>query len=214
MKKSLIFVLTVLWIIPAMPQEKTGGQHERSLLTLSAGVAVPIMCYASKDINDPFAGFAKPGFTIDISYDYRLSNTMGVAGTVFYTFNKTGSDVVSAVSSPGSYRVFGFLAGPVLFRNIADRLSGDIRLMAGLARAMTPELEQRDQTILNRHSAGSFAWKGGIGMRYELGGKTFLRLSSDYMDLKPKFKMKPGETGKNEQHIVQIMVDAGFGWKF
>ncbi len=214
MKKIIWIAAAGLLAIPANSQDKNGWGTEKSYLAVSAGVAVPILCYGSKNTGNPNAGFAKPGFSIDLSYAYRFNNTIGVAGSVFYAFNNAGSSAVKAVSSPGSYRLIGLLAGPVLSRNFSDRWAGDIKFLAGVSRSMTPELQYGDGTLLNDHSVNAFTWGGGIALRYKLSGNTFLQLKTDHVNLKPKFRMQAGETGKNEQHIVLMNVDAGVGWKF
>jgi hypothetical protein len=214
MKKLFLITAAGLLALPILSQEKTGWGNERSYLVVSAGVAVPILCYGSKNVNNPNAGFAKPGFSIDLNYSYRFNNTIGIAGTVFYAFNKAGSAAVKAVSSPGSYRLVGLLAGPVLSRNFSDRWAGDIKFIAGITRSMTPELQYGDQILLDDHSVNAFTWSGGIALRYNLSGNTFLQLKTDHINLKPKFKLQAGESGRNEQHIVLMNVDAGVGWKF
>lgn len=214
MKKCFLITGASLFAIPVLSQEKAVWGNERSQLVVSAGVAVPILCYGSRNVNNPNAAFAKPGFSIDVSYAYRFNNTLGVGGTVFYAFNKAGNTEVKAVSSPSSYRLFGLLAGPVVSRNFSDRWAGDIKFMAGLTRSMNPELQYGDQILLNDHNVNAFTWGGGIAFRYNLSGKTFLQLKADHINLKPKFNMQTGEPGRNEQHIVLMNADAGLGWKF
>jgi hypothetical protein len=68
--------------------------------------------------------------------------------------------------------------------------------------------------LLNDYNVNAFTWGGGVALRYKLSGNTFLQLKTDHINLKPKFKMQAGETGRSEQHIVLMNVDAGVGWKF
>ena len=215
MKKKLsVCLIVVLSVLSTAAQKNDIAEGRRSYLAISAGLAVPIMCYASKDVNNPDAGFAKPGFSIDLGYAYRFNNTVGVTGSVFYMINKAGSGNVKAVSSPGSFRVLGLMAGPMLTANFSNRWAGDVKFLAGIAKTMTPELQYQDETLLNRYSATAFTWGGTAGLRYDLNDHTFLNLQAGHINLKPQFKKKAGETGKSEQHIVLMNFDAGVGLKF
>lgn len=215
MKKKLSFwLIAAMSVFSATAQKNVITEGRRSYLVINAGVAVPIMCYASKDVNNPDAGFAKPGFNFDLGYAYRFNNTAGITGSVFYTINRAGSGDVKAVSTPGSFRVVGLMAGPVLTANFSGRLTGDIKFIAGIAKTFTPELQYGDETLLNRRNATAFTWGGTAGLRYDLNGHTFLNLQAGHINLKPQFKKKAGETGKSEQHIVLMNFDAGLGLKF
>ena len=212
-KKLSFWLIAAMYVFSAAAQKNDIVEGRRSYLVINAGVAVPIMCYASKDVNNPDAGFAKPGFSIDLGYAYRFNKTLGITGSVFYTINKAGSSNVKAITSPGTFRVFGLMAGPVLTANFSDRWAGDVKFLAGIAKTMTPELQYRDETLLNRYGATAFSWGGTAGLRYDLNKHTFLNLQAGHINLKPQFKKKAGETGKGEQHIVLMNFDAGVGWK-
>jgi len=204
-----------LWAgMPVMAQGKNGWQNESSYFSFSAGVSVPIMCYASSNVNNKDAGFAKPGFSFNISYAYRFGNYGGVAGSVFYGLNKAGSSSVKTLSTPGSYRYFGLMAGPLLTKNFSSRWEGDARFLGGIGRLYTPRLVQGDAAVLEEKQATAFVWGGGLGMRYNLSDNTFLTFRTDHLNMQPQLKLKPGETGKTEQHIVLINVDAGIGFRF
>jgi len=213
-RKILCWLATVLLSYPVIAQETKRLEGERSFLSFHAGVSFPIICYGSSDINSSTAGFAKPGFIFDLGYVYRFNTNLGVTGSLFYCSNKAGNNNVQASSSPGSYRFFGILAGPFITKNLASRWDGDIRLLAGVARVLTPNLRHEGETILNENKATAFTWGGGLAIRYQLSDKSFLSLKTDHINLKPQFNLKPGETGKGEQHIVVMNVDAGIGLKF
>jgi len=68
--------------------------------------------------------------------------------------------------------------------------------------------------VLEEKQATTFVWGGGLGMRYNLSDNTFLTFRTDHLNMQPQLKLKPGETGKTEQHIVLINVDAGIGFRF
>lgn len=213
-KKSFALLAAVMSFLAVPAQKNDFTEGRRSSLAFSAGVAVPIMCYADKDVNDPDAGFAKPGFIFDLAYAYRFSNTVGITGSLFYSWNKAGNNTVKAVSSPGSYRMFGLMAGPLFARHFSNRWEGDIRLLAGFSRVFTPALQQGDALWLDTHEKTAFTWGGGIGLRYNFEGNAFLQLKAEHTNLKPQFSKTNGLAGKNNQHIVLMNFDAGVGVKF
>ncbi len=213
MKKILLLAMFSSLGVMLAAQEKAGPGKERSMISVNAGIAVPIMCYASNEVNNPDAGFAKPGFIFDFAYAYRFNNTVGLTGSFFYSWNKAGGNGMKAISSPGSYRMIGFLAGPLLNHNFSGRWEGDIRFLAGVSRVFTPALQQGDALWLDKHEATAFTWGGGIGLRYNLDGNAFLQLKADHTNLKPKFNPSTAR-GKGDQHIVLMNFDAGVGVRF
>ena len=106
------------------------------------------------------------------------------------------------------------MTGPWFTKNLAAKWDGDIKIMAGIARAYTPKLVYHAETILNNNQSFAFAWNAGLGLRYSLSDKTILSIKTDQTQLKPKFKAPPSEKGKGEQHIVVINSGLGTGIKF
>jgi hypothetical protein len=211
MKNAFLWLIAGLVAIETSGQETKAPAKERSFLAFSAGVSVPILCYGSSNISKNTSGFAKAGFTLDLSYGYRFGQNLGVAGMLFYSSNNTGRNVVQA-SGNGRFRYMGLLAGPMLSAKFSEKAYGDIRFVAGIARAWSPQLSYNGETILNRDASTTFAWSAGAGFRYNLSGKTFLQIKADHAQLKPPFRgPATGENVKNEQHIVVMNFDAGIG---
>ena len=216
MKKAFIFIIALLAAAEARVQETSKANNKRSFLSFHAGVSIPIMCYASTDINNRFAGFAKMGFMVDMSYGYRIGQFFGVAGTVFYSTNKTDTRIVQHPTGAGNgrYQYYGIMAGPMLTKNFSEKLDGDFKFLAGIARAHAPKLVHQGETILNKDQSFAVVWNAGASLRYSLSDKTFLSFKVEHTQLKPKFEVPAGENAKGEQHIVVINTDVGFGIKF
>lgn len=206
-------MISVMWIASTTAQE-TKSNYNRSFFSVNAGVSVPFLCYGSADINKNTSGFAGLGFTIDISYVYRFSKHTGAAGTVYYCSNKIGSNNVTVLSSSHSYRFFGIMMGPAIIPDLSNRWTLGIAPMAGVARVLTPKLLLQDETLLGENQKTCFAWGSSLALRYHLSGNSFLQLKTDHLNMKPQFKLKAGDAGKGEQHIVVMNVDAGIGWEF
>jgi hypothetical protein len=214
MKKLLFSIVLCLPLMPVTAQEDGKSEVNRSSVMISAGITVPILCYGSSNVKKESSGFARPGFTIDIQYAYRLGNHAGVAGMLYYCTNRAGKGSIPGLSSTGTYRFAGFMAGPFVSSTAGNRWEAALKLMAGEAKAFTPRLQYGEDMLLNKESAACFAWGGGLALRYGLSDRTFLQLKTDHLNMKPQFARKPGEPGKTEQHIVVMNVDAGIGWRF
>ncbi len=212
MKRVVLLFTAGVFAISSGAQDTKNSGIQRSYLSFHAGVSFPIVCYASTSFSNKNAGFAKPGFTVDITYGYRFARYTGIAGSLFYSGNKTRNDLLAGSGKEG-YRYFGIVAGPMLIKKLSSKWEGDIRFMAGIAKALSPELVHHEEVLLNKEGATAFVWTAGAGIRYSLSDKTYLSFKADHTQLKPQFKTN-GSAQKSEQHIVVINVDAGVGIKF
>lgn len=197
--------------ISTAAQEKPGWTARRSSVSFNAGVSIPFLCYGSTNINKSTSGYAKTGFTFNISYGYLFFKNGGLAATLFYSGNNAGS---SRVTSSQSYRYFGIITGPLIRGSLSQKLKGEIKFSAGVAKVFTPQLKYGGEILLDKHQAAAFIWGGGIGLQYYFSDNTFFTLKADHANLKPQLKLKTGEAGKGEQHIVAMDIGAGIGIKF
>jgi len=218
MKKGIIKWIagSVLVVLagPVLAQDINSIEGERSLFSVSGGFSYPRTCYASADINHSTSGFATKGTGFDCRYVYRFTSNAGLSASLFYNENHAGNNGVEVVSTPGSYRLLGILAGPVITKNFIGRLDADIALLAGATRVLTPNLQYQEATILNEYRSTAFTWGAGLSLRYTVLGRIFLSVKSELINLKPEFPLKPGETGKPDQYIEVMNLNAGIGVKF
>ena len=213
MKKLLLWTAAWLFGFSTAGQDNKSAPEKKSFLAFSAGLSIPIVCYGSTDINNKNAGYAKIGFTLDLSYGYRFGKNLGVTGSAFYSSNKTDKTVLDGAQ--GSYRYYGVVAGPLLTKNLSSKAGIDFKYMAGFAHVIAPKLLRGGETLLEKASANAFAWTAGVGLRYGLGDNTFFSFKVDHSQMKPQFHSSAqGENAKTEQHIVVINIDAGIGIKF
>lgn len=213
MWRSVCVALPVLFI--AGVSHGQGGKisnEKGSLISVNAGVSIPFLCFGSANLNKSSSGFAKPGYSFNLKYGYLFTRNAGLEISVFYSHNPAGNSRLS----PGrdGYRYLGIMTGPLFRGKLAAKLYGDITVRGGIAKVFTPRLSDGDAILLDEHEAAAFIWGGGIGLCYDVTGKAYLTLKADHANLKPQFHLKPGETGKTEQHIVAMDISAGVGIKF
>jgi hypothetical protein len=201
--------------VSAMGQPVKTAKEQPSILSFNAGISVPIICYAKTDLSkNNFAGFAKMGFTLEVNYRYLFTKSIGIAGKAFYASNKTDLRVLQS-SGHDRYTYFGFMSGPLISAGLSSRVRTDFQITGGIARAISPRILYRNEVLMNKDASTTFVWSCGAGLSYDLSGSTFLTFRTDQTQLKPKFnKHVPDESLKDEQHIVVMTVDSGFGIKF
>ena len=186
-----------------------------SSLSFRAGISVPILCYGRHDLSkNSFAGFARPGFQLAVGYAYRLGTNFAVATQAFLMQHPTQSRYLDA-GTRQHYRVMGLLAGPRLMTKDHAASQFDFQFLAGVARAVSPRLEQNNKVLLNRHGSTAFSWSASAGFRHNLSNRSFITLRAEHTQLTPGFDQhSPEEALKGQQHIVVMNVDAGIGIKF
>lgn len=212
MKKQLLLVAAGFICFPILLQAQVKWRQERSLFFVNAGLSLPILCYHGDDVNNRDDGFAKAGFRLDVSYGYRFTREAGISAMLFWANNKAGNNVMKA--EKGNYSYYGLLVGPQLTLPFSGSWSTDFRFLAGIAGVQTPLLRQGTNTWLNEHSVSSFAWGGGMALRYQLNGNSWLRFEAGHINMKPQFSLPAGDASKGEQHIVDVNFNAGIGWRF
>ncbi len=202
MKKTCIALCGQLLVFAAMAQ---------SGLSVNAGISIPVMCYASVNQANPDAGFARPGFYMDISYTYSFTAFSGCKAMFYYASNPAGNH---AVPSSGAYRMVGWMAGPSLNTPVNKKWQGSFSPMAGYSRVWTPQLKREDQTWLYKQAAGCFSWGAELMLRYRLNENSFVRVGAGHLNMKPGLKGFENTAAKKEQHIVLVNGIAGIGWQW
>lgn len=200
----------MIFLLPfsSMGQE---DNPKRSLFSFNAGVSIPIMCFASDNYDNPAAGYARPGFTLDIFYAYRFWENLGVAGSIFFSDNKIKTGMVQAPGKPG-YKYYGLLIGPMLSKDFSSRWAGDLRFLTGISRVHTPKITYAETNLMNADEIFAFTWTAGAGIRYNLSENSFLAFRTDHTQLKPQLNSEGAR--KTEQHIIVINLGAGMAIKW
>lgn len=183
----------------------------RSMISFNAGVSIPIMCFASDNYYNTAAGYARPGFTFDLTYGYRFWENLGIAGSIFFSGNNVKTGIVEAPGKPG-YKYYGLLIGPMATKDFSSQWSGDIRFLAGVSKVHVPKLIYAETTVMNADKAVAFTWTAGAGVRYNFSGNSFLSFRTDHTQLKPQ--VNQAGAVKTEQHIIVINLGAGMGIKW
>lgn len=210
MKKAAPILVCVLLIFPlsAGAQKNTSWSHLRSVFSFNAGLSIPMVCYASDDVNKMNSGYAKSGLIAQADYKYRIFDHLGVGTSLFWANNPVTE---TTVTEDGEYNYFGLVAGPVIFPGEGRRIQADIHLQAGISNSTMPKIKNGDKVLLNNESAYAFTWAAGFSARFNFDGNAFVSFKVDQTNLKPQFK---SNSVKTEQHMVGLNLLLGIGVKW
>ena len=212
-----------------------GFSQDKGYIGIAVGPSIPTGDFASKDMNNESAGFAKTGAIFDITFAYKLNKNFGVTALLRGQANKLDAQAVSNEMSKqmppefsntvrtGSWGIGGLLVGGYSTIPIAKQLSFESKLMLGFISATSPDvtinLSGYGETAWvkqNSVSSTAFAYMAGIGLKYDAGKRVCVLLNVDYLGSNPKFDnvettSSDGEMSKDSYSQAFGTVNFGFG---
>jgi hypothetical protein len=216
MKKILLLLFVLLQIAASDAQTKLTDR--KSSFIISAGFSIPVVCYASKNMSNEEAGFARIGFHINLVYELNFIKNAGIAGRLFYSSNRVDKKINR--ENPGisisNYKYYGLLIGPYFTHTIATNTDLSIKFLPGIIHVNSPTLAHEGNAVASKDGATAFVWASGADLRYHFEGRnSFILLNGDFTSSKPHFKVPAlAENIKIEQHIAVVNLNAGVGFKF
>lgn len=211
--KQFICFLSGLLFTCFLPAQDSKLPHSGSSVGITAGLNIPIMCYASGNVNKNTSGYARTGFILGFYYSYRFSKAAGIKASWYYGENRAGKGTVHTGLQNNRYRVSGIMAGPELYQALPGNWELAFCPQAGFSQVWTPQLADEGGVILREQSAGCFSWGGQLNLRYHVNEKFLFHLQTGHLNMKPALPDHYLDA-KAEQHVVLVTVDAGLGWKF
>jgi hypothetical protein len=218
MKRYLLSMLVFAFPISLEAQTFSKSIHGKSSVLITGGISIPVVCYASKNMSNEEAGFAKIGFHISLVYELNFIKNAGIAGKLFYSSNRIDKKIIgeNAGTSISNYRYFGLLIGPYFTHTIANNTDISIKFFPGIILVNSPTLAHERNSVVSKDGATAFAWAAGADLRYYFSGRnSFALINGDFTSSKPHFKVPAlGENVKIEQHIAVVNLNTGVGLKF
>jgi hypothetical protein len=197
MKKILLCLLTLAGIFT-----EATAQIDRGYIGFSFGSSIPVGNFASTDMNNEYAGLAKPGVLFDINFAYRLGNgSFGIMGMLRGQANPFDAQAFAddlALMSPGTaftveakpWSVGGLMVGGFGAFRVSDRTKFEAKALIGFINANSPEIKISSGAQWVKESSASsttFGYLIGAGFRTEIGRRVYLLTGIDYMGEKPEF---------------------------
>lgn len=177
-----------------------------SYLSLQGGVFFPIRCYHSTHPDNPNAGYAKPGFKFTLQYTRSVRSRLGLTAALIY-FTNPVDRIYRSREKQNHYQSLALVAGPSFLSDPRNNWHYESRLLAGIAKVLTPELRLEKGILLPRQSVCAFTWQLEVAILKQLTPKDWLLLKADHQQLKPQFKHSG--TRKTEQHMLGIGLSPG-----
>jgi hypothetical protein len=180
--------------------------QDKGFISLGLGPSFTLGDYASVDATNDNAGFASGGLLFDLSFGYKLSDRLGLAGLVRSQANPVDAEALArAFVVPGysltvqadAYGLGCFFIGGYGSFGINEQLSFETRAMIGYAVTQAPSVNysyfnlSNSQTIRFEQgvaSAGAFAYDLGVGLRRNLGKRLGLSTMLDLIGTNPEFE--------------------------
>ncbi|MBL7745190.1 MAG: outer membrane beta-barrel protein [Chitinophagaceae bacterium] len=232
MKKLLILATALLVCGALQAQGSKEKMNPKSFLAFHAGPSLPMGDFHSKSFDNADAGFAKTGYTLNLSYGYQLMENFGLMASVFYNNNKLNNVAIQEQmeaafdAEPGSlnglkldhWKWYGLTVGPALMKELAPDLYLDIRVMTGIVNANTPAITFQGQKLVSEDWGLGIPLQAGVDLRAGISKKVFVFANIEYLYMKPKFKVEynidelVSETIKQKMSVVNLT--GGLGIRF
>lgn len=227
MKKTIVFIAAFMMGFAVTAQEKKVVNNYKSAFYLNIGPSVSIGDFASNNVGEPNAGYAKTGVNLNLNYDYMFEKYVGISFDGLYGSHKMDPNVVKAyygTDVPGidltHYEYIGLLAGPVFTGTLSPNANVNFKLMGGVARARTPQAIYQGDVYFKQDWASSFAWRLNSDFRFNISKNTFFMVDFSYTQMRPDFNIiiNPNEANSEtllkEMHVNTLNLNAGVGIKF
>jgi hypothetical protein len=222
MRTALSILLAFMFTGSVLAQESESTKEKKNSLAFHLGPTFPLGDFLSKDLTNSDAGFAQTGITLDMSYQRSFDDNIGFAVNVFYNMN--GLDIKKAEElynvtglKMDHWQFIGITVGPTFGYAPSTKTRMDIRLMGGVAKANSPEINFDGTLMIKEDWASSGVFQAGANVKTDLSSKVFFLGGLDYKYLKPTFDVVMGDGTVGEgvkQKMGVLNLTVGLGFKF
>lgn len=218
MKKTLLVIAAVITACVSVNAQKVKQQNNKNFfVALSAGPAIPVSDFGSKNISNESAGLAKTGYNIQMHLGYTLGKNYGLMAEVLYAKHPVDDQVFHNLNATADHwQYYGALIGPSLILPAGEKVKFDVRALAGAQRVNTFAVKYGNTVVVKEDWSTAFALQFGADMRYNISNSVFLFVNGEYNVSKPTFKLQSIE-GASEtagQRIDVINLSGGIGLNF
>ena len=219
MKKLLVIMSALLFCSAVTAQINKVKSELKSYLVLSAGPSFPLGDFGSTNENNDYAGYGRTGFNIDLSYAYKIAPNIGIDISGLYGNHSLDKKLTSLLSGAAvdHFQIVAFMPGVYVYQMAGDKAELGFRLRGGYATVNSPQFTYVGEVLVTEDWADAFIWGGGINMKLDVSKRAFVSANLDYLQTRPEFKVTDNttnETIKAVQHIANLNLNAGFGFRF
>lgn len=204
--RSRIFSTLLLFLSAMCSAQENKDKIAFSSVGVTAGLSIPIRCYAARDPGKNTSGYARTGFSLQVDFSRYLNEYAGLKTKLYFAQNRLWQ-------GDKSYTVFGWMAGPLLFKRFDSRWEAGLVPLIGISRVFMPGFET-EKGLLPDERAWTFTWGVDLGVQYQASKNSYILLQGGHLNMKPKLDGLTQLDYRNEQHLLMMTVDAGMRWRF
>lgn len=204
--RSRIFSTLLLFLSATGSAQQTKERTAFSSVGVTAGLSIPIRCYAARDPGKNTSGYARTGFSLQVDFSRYLNEYAGLKTKLYFVQNRLWQ-------GDKSYTVFGWMAGPLFHNRFHPKWDAGLIPQVGISRVFMPGFET-DKGLLPDERAWCFTWGVDLGVQYQAGKNSYILLQGGHLNMKPKLDGLTQLNYRNEQHLLMMTVDAGMRWRF
>jgi hypothetical protein len=222
MKKIMLIIAALICInIPANSQLQKTQASKKFFLTAAAGPSFPVGDFASKNISNEQAGFAKTGFNINLNFGYQQTENFGFVASLLYSKHLMDVSSLQSMGLPAitadHWQSYGIMVGPMLTLPVNDKIKTDFKILAGVTNVNAPVMGYAGDVVMSEQWSAAFAMQLAVDMRYYVSNNFFLIANIDYNAMRPKFKITDANgnsSGSATQQVSDLPVTVGIGVAF
>lgn len=214
MKKLLLLSVFCLACI------RTSLAQNKGYISFNIGPSIPFGEFASKDINNKYAGYVKPGFMVESAFSYKLGKYFGLAAvsrTQTYLIDAQAlSADLSQLTANTSYDIESsfytsncFMLGAYSSVPISKSIQFESRLMFGAVNSRSPDMfanfkvnNVKGWTHQNDVTSFALSVLAGVGFKFDVSKSLALFLNIDAQTHKPEFR-DVALTGSDGSYVKQ-----------
>lgn len=238
MKKSVMLTGISVFIASIVFGQIT--EDRKGYIGISAGPAIPVGSFASKNADNSKGGLATTGAIFDVSFAYKLKKNFGLAALLRGQYNPVNvqplADQVNrdiygarAYANGDGWSGGGLMAGVYSTYPLNKKATFilEFKTLAGFMNTTSPRIDvsvssPEGSAWVKQHSAvaTSFSYLFSAGMRFNTGKRIAFILNADYSDYTPNFKnvkmttsAGTRESNNMTQEIQTINISAGIAFR-
>ncbi|MFA5405543.1 MAG: hypothetical protein WC358_11465 [Ignavibacteria bacterium] len=199
-------LLTVIFLLLTCSLFSQTQKYDFLYLNFSAGPSIPIGEFASNDINNPGAGFAKVGLKGELSLGINLTPQIGLVAEVFLNSNGTKPDKMTEYLNstfPGyrwnieskKWNIYGLFTGLSFKTPVRKDMYVFIQAFGGFINSTSPNFLYTADSgnfsgtyNIESGTTSAMTYKLTTGLEYKLDKRFSLCGMIEYIGSKPKFK--------------------------
>lgn len=198
-------IFTVIFILFAYSLFSQTQNYDFLYINFSAGPSIPIGEFASNDVNNPGAGYAKVGLKGEISVGINLTRHIGIIAETFLNSNGTKPDKLTEYLNstfPGyswgitskKWSIYGVYTGLSFRTPVNKNIDVFLHTFGGFINSTSPDFvfsadssNMQGNYVIESGTTSAMTFKLTSGLEYKMDNRFSICGIIEYIGSKPKF---------------------------